>query len=95
MSATKESKLEQVRRLLNMTVENGCTEQEAHTAFLTAQRMMQSWDIAESEVVIETEDDSCKPTDGYTNTVVKRDQWVRWLANVVGKNFRCKVWFEQ
>ncbi|RKZ72484.1 MAG: hypothetical protein DRQ48_00300 [Gammaproteobacteria bacterium] len=54
---TREAALTQVRKLLNMTTNNGCTEAEAATAAGMAQKIMLKHDLAALDVDAPDEDD--------------------------------------
>lgn len=77
--------MNKIMALLNKTVENGATEQEAIAAGLMAQRLMKKYKI--SEVV-----DTTKPKEVIRNDVkIKTKTWITSLAGVIGDNFCCKV----
>lgn len=88
-SDKRSAKLEQIRALFKMTVENGCTEAEAQTAFLRAQELMQKWDVHTKEVeFVEYEDEPVIVGRSLHN--VARAQWSKMLAEAIARNFRCK-----
>ncbi len=77
--------MNKIMALLNKTVENGATEQEAIAAGLMAQRLMKKYKI--SEVV-----DTTKPKEVIRNDIkIKTKTWISSLAGVIGDNFCCKV----
>lgn len=77
--------MNKIMALLNKTVENGATEQEAIAAGLMTQRLMKKYKI--SEVV-----DITKPKEVIRNDVkIKTKTWITSLAGVIGDNFCCKV----
>lgn len=77
--------MNKIMALLNKTVENGATEQEAIAAGLMAQRLMKKYKI--SEVV-----DITKPKEVIRNDVkIKTKTWISFLAGVIGDNFCCQV----
>lgn len=77
--------MNKIMALLNKTVENGATEQEAIAAGLMAQRLMKKYKI--SEVV-----DTNKPKEVIRNDIkIKTKTWISSLAGVIGDNFCCKV----
>lgn len=82
---TNEKIINKITALLNKTVENGATEQEAITASLMAQRLMKKYKI--SELVDVTE-----PQEVTRNDIkIKTKTWITILAGVIGDNFCCKV----
>lgn len=77
--------MNKIMALLNKTVENGATEQEAIAAGLMAQRLMKKYKI--SEIV-----DATKPKEVIRNDIkIKTKTWISSLAGVIGDNFCCKV----
>lgn len=73
--------------LLNITVENGATENEALMAMLKARELMAKYDMYVSETSTTAEDFL---TEGKCNT--SNDIWRTSLAGIISKNFCCKVY---
>ena len=79
-----------IRKLLEMTQENGASENEAMVAALKAQKLMVEYNLNIAD--IETEDEH--------TTIVEEsfdcgngDKWKYRLANIIAGNFRCKTYF--
>ena len=69
--------MNKIMALLNKTVENGATEQEAIAAGLMAQRLMKKYKI--SEVI-----DTNKPKEVIRNDIkIKTKTWITSLAGVI------------
>lgn len=80
---TKESILNKIKNLLNQTVDNGCTEDEAANAFKLARKLMVKYKIDEKDV---------SQKDSKVVQVELKDYnivvgWVFYLINVFCENF--------
>ena len=75
--------MEKIRALLEKTVENGATEQEAIEAAKAAQRLMAKYKIDEITTAAPEKIDS-------TEMEISR-QWQAELANVLAKNLCCRL----
>lgn len=80
--ADQEKIMEKIRALLEKTVENGATEQEAIEAAKAAQRLMAKYKIDE---VTTAEPEKIESTEMDTNK-----QWQSELAHVLAKNLCCQ-----
>ena len=49
--------IDKIKCLLNQTVANGCTEEEAKTAFAMARKLMIKYKISENKIKTNNEDD--------------------------------------
>lgn len=76
-----------VQVLLKKTVENGCEEAEAAAALMKAHELMAKYNIEESSL----EGKSSEDVKAIRCTHKWNAKWRTQLANVIGKNFRCKV----
>lgn len=80
--------INKIRKLLEMTEENGCSENEAMVAALKAQKLMAEYnltvaDIGDAEAKKQTiAEVSCDAGKG--------DKWKYRLANIIATNFCCK-----
>ena len=91
--------LDRVKKMLNMTVENGCTEEEAATAMSMAQAYLFKYDLEMADVVNFTPEQRdaneivgkgegrLRFNDDYSNA----GEWVTQLAFTVGQWSFCKV----
>lgn len=80
---TKESILNKIKNLLNQTVDNGCTEDEAANAFKLARKLMVKYKINEKDV---------SQKDSKVIQIELKDYniiigWVFYLINVFCENF--------
>lgn len=82
--------IEKIRKLLNMTQENGASENEAMMAALKAQKLMAEYNINIAD--IETCDDSMTIIE-ESFVCGKGDKWKVRLAAIIANNFRCKTYF--
>jgi len=80
--ADQEKIMDKIRALLEKTVENGATEQEAIEAAKAAQRLMAKYKISE---ITAPELEKIDSTEFET-----RKQWQIELANVLAKNLCCR-----
>lgn len=81
--------IEKIKKLLNMTQENGASENEAMVAALRAQKLMAEYNINVAD--IETSDDSMTIIE-ESFVCGKGDKWKVRLAAIIAKNFRCKTY---
>jgi len=86
MKYSKEEVIEKVRKCLTLAA--GTTPEEAEVAMLHAQKLMAKYHIELAEVSLEE-----KPSENVKGEEVPKINlarpWVRRLAEVVAKNFRC------
>lgn len=75
-----------ISHLLNVTVENGATENEAYMAMLKARELMAKYDISIAETSITEKDEIIE-----SSTETSNDVWKESLAGLVANNFGCKV----
>lgn len=76
--------VDKIKHLLNQTVENGCTEEEAKTAFAMARKLMIKYKISENKV----------KSNNYDNDIIKMElhydcniYWIYSLLKVFLDNF--------
>ena len=91
---TNEKIIEKIKKLLEMTEENGASENEAMVAALKAQKLMAEYNID----LIDVQDEH-KPTDEIGEEYVdlsdnghRVSKWKGRLASIIAQNFRCKVY---
>jgi hypothetical protein len=77
-----------IRALLNKTVENGCTEEEAFSAAQKAGELMDRYGIESSEAEIREE----KCTTGLHGGHRARAHESKWVAKAVAQFCDCRVW---
>lgn len=82
--------IEKIRKLLAMTEENGCSENEAMIAALKAQKLMAEYNLSIADVDTETSKQTIKEHEFYCG---KGDKWKYRLASVIARNFCCKTYF--
>lgn len=95
MTNVNEKVIEKIRKLLEMTTENGCSENEAMVAALKAQKLMAEYDL--ELIDIKTEKITEEIGEERVDTTVKVHASTKWklsLAVIIAKNFRCKVFTE-
>jgi hypothetical protein len=87
--------IDKIRKLLEMTTENGCSENEAMVAALKAQKLMAEHDIdivdVKSDIKSMTEEIGEERVDTTLNGHFST-KWKIQLASIIAANFRCKVY---
>lgn len=89
--------IEKIRKLLEMTEENGCSEAEAMTAALMAQKMMAKYDIDIVDVKSDVKNMTEEIGEMVVDTTLKGNFSTKWkiqLAGIIATNFRCKVYMQ-
>lgn len=92
MTNVNEKVIEKIRKLLEMTTENGCSENEAMVAALKAQKLMAEYDL--ELIDIKEKNTTEEIGEEAVDTTVKVHASTKWklgLAVTIAKNFRCKV----
>jgi Protein of unknown function (DUF2786) len=84
---TEEGVLEQIRKLLAMTTERGCSEQEAASAAKFAARLMAKHGITQEKLGAKSENEEHKFCFSRGH-----DDWQRLVAGGVSKKFGCAVY---
>jgi hypothetical protein len=87
MSEAPEHVLEQIRKLLAMTTERGCTESEAATAAKMAARLMAKHGITQEKLGAKSENE-----EHHFCFSRGEDSWQRVVAGGVSKKFGCAVY---
>lgn len=88
-SLNKQKNLEKIKKLLNQTVENGATPEEAATAVALAQKLMFQAGITKSEISLE---DTIKIIHDYHSCGTKSVSRYQFeLAHMLSKHFACEV----
>lgn len=82
--------IEKIRKLLEMTEENGASENEAMVAALKAQKLMAEYNITIAD--IDTKQSGQSIVEESFNCG-KGDKWKFRLANIIARNFCCTVYF--
>lgn len=80
--------ISKIRKLLAMTEENGCTEGEAMTAALMAQKLMAKHNLTVADIDDDTSKGNIVEVGYDAGTKYK---WKYRLANIIAVNFCCKV----
>jgi hypothetical protein len=86
-SAARRKMIERVRALLAKNIASGCTEGEALAALEKARELMAAYEIAETDILPETEKAQIFST-GHADPY--RVKWQ--LSHAVGKFTRCRPW---
>src|SRR5262249_60914714 len=88
------ARIEKVRALLTMTVENGCTEAEAMTAAAMAARLMEEYDLATTEVRSVQDERIARQSAPFQSTENRRQMHPAgiYVAVAVGEFLDCKCW---
>jgi len=82
--------LDQIRKLLNVTSENGATKGEIENALVLAQRLMQKHNIDQSELFISINDiDQTLIENKFKHGEAKF--WIWDLLCIIGKGYNCTV----
>lgn len=84
----KDNIVELISKMLNMTVENGCTESEAKVALLKAHELMAKHNVYVSQV----EDKPEEIVRGIMSSAQNQAKWKLDLAAVLAESFCCKVY---
>lgn len=85
--------IEKIRKLLEMTEENGASENEAMVAALKAQKLMAEYDIDLIDVKDEKiTEEICEERVDTTLEGNYSTKWKIQLACIIANNFRCKVY---
>jgi hypothetical protein len=87
-TSNRSAAVNRIRNLLNKTVENGCTEQEAMAAAEMAGKLMDKYGVDMSETEIREE----KCTTGIHGAHRARPHPSQWCANQIAKFCNCVVW---
>ena len=86
--------IEKIRKLLEMTQENGASENEAMVAALRAQELMAKYniDLIDVQGVHTSEEEICDIMINMTEYEHVSTKWSIRLAGIIAGNFRCKVY---
>jgi hypothetical protein len=87
-NSNRHAALGRIRALLNKTVENGCTEEEAFAAAAKAGELMDRYGIESSEMEIREE--VC--TVGVHGAERSKAHESRWVAVAIARYCDCRVW---
>lgn len=87
---TKESAIEKVKKLLNMTTANGASEGEMLSALANAQRIMARFGLSEEEIKVDTEKDEVGET-SYTFGTKSVSSYQALLAMNLAKHFGVEI----
>ncbi len=86
---TREMAIDKIRKILALA-ENNPSKNEAISAALMAQKLMAKYNILETEIQQEVTDNNIESLQVVVSGKVQK--WRLYLAQVVAKNFRCKVY---
>lgn len=87
--------IEKIRKLHEMTEENGASENEAMVAALKAQKLMAEYDIDLIDVKSDIKSMTEEIGEEWVDTTLKGNFSTKWktqLAGIIAANFRCKVY---
>lgn len=89
---TNEKVLQKIKKLLEVTIENGASENETKMAALKAQKLMSEYGIksVDGSLGNQNEISESKADKKYTKT--ESSKFCILLADAVAKNFRCKFY---
>lgn len=82
--------ISKIKKLLEMTLENGASENEAMVAALKAQKLMAEYNLTVAD--IDTDDTHQSIIEESVNSGTG-DKWKYTLANIIARNFCCKTYF--
>ena len=88
MPEEKESVLKRIQKLLQMSVENGASENEAMLAADKAQKLLQEHNLSISDL---KDEDQVEPMDSE-DVEVDRDLWKGYIRNATAKLYFCKTY---
>ena len=88
MPEEKESVLKRIQKLLQMSVENGASENEAMLAADKAQKLLQEHNLSISDL---KDDDQVEPMDSE-DVEVERDLWKGYIRSATAKLYFCKTY---
>jgi len=88
MPEEKESVLKRIQKLLQMSIENGASENEAMLAADKAQKLLQEHNLSISDL---KDDDQVEPMDSE-DIEVERDLWKGYIRNATAKLYFCKTY---
>ena len=89
MNDSRRKMLERVRAILAKTMANGCTEGEAMAALAKARELMAAYEISESELEVNQEQERATIYKSDRNDPYRIRQW---LALAVAYFTRCTTW---
>lgn len=90
-----EKVLEKIKKLLEVTMENGATENEAKIAALKAQKLMAEYGVKSISGVIDEQDAIANDYADTKFTNATSSKWCTHLAIAIAKNFRCKFYISK
>ena len=88
MPEEKESVLKRIQKLLQMSIENGASENEAMLAADKAQKLLQEHNLSISDL---KDEDQVEPMDSE-DVEVERDLWKGYIRNATAKLYFCKTY---
>ncbi len=88
MPEEKESVLKRIQKLLQMSIENGASENEAMLAADKAQKLLQEHNLSISDL---KDDDQVEPMDSE-DIEVERDLWKGYIRSATAKLYFCKTY---
>ena len=88
MPEEKESVLKRIQKLLQMSIENGASENEAMLAAGKAQKLLQEHNLSISDL---KDEDQVEPMDSG-DVEVDRDLWKGYIRNATAKLYFCKTY---
>jgi|TARA_A100001011_G_scaffold387539_1_gene465477 hypothetical protein len=88
MPEEKESVLKRIQKLLQMSIENGASENEAMLAADKAQKLLQEHNLSISDL---KDDDQVEPMDSE-DIEVERDLWKGYIRGATAKLYFCKTY---
>ena len=88
MPEEKESVLKRIQKLLQMSTENGASENEAMLAADKAQKLLQEHNLSISDL---KDEDQVEPMDSE-DVEVDRDLWKGYIRNATAKLYFCKTY---
>ena len=88
MTEEKESVLKRIQKLLQMSIENGASENEAMLAADKAQKLLQEHNLSISDL---KDEDQVEPMDSE-DVEVDRDLWKGYIRNATAKLYFCKTY---
>ena len=88
MPEEKESVLKRIQKLLQMSIENGASENEAMLAADKAQKLLQEHNLSISDL---KDDDQVEPMDSE-DVEVERDLWKGYIRSATAKLYFCKTY---
>ena len=86
--AERESIIERIKKLMNLSMNKGATEAEAVQAALKAQKLIADYDVGQDEL----HEGESREIEEMPSGIVTKNNFAKILAPIVARNFRCRCY---